>query len=101
MFRDRRFVAGLFVCLVGSVLVLSLVEGSFAIQPFIRMTVLLGSVVLVLAVYFLPAIIGRRKRNASAIFALNLLLGWSIIGWVGALVWALTHEQPDTQPAKR
>lgn len=44
------------------------------------------------AVYFLPSIVGRQKRNFGAIFALNLLLGWTVIGWVVALVWALTKE---------
>jgi ABC-type sugar transport system permease subunit len=44
--------------------------------------------------YFLPfAIAFNRKRvNAGAIFALNLFLGWSLIGWVIALVWALKDE---------
>jgi len=27
-----------------------------------------------------------------AIGALNLFLGWSLIGWVAALVWALTKD---------
>jgi hypothetical protein len=47
-----------------------------------------------LAIYLLPSIIGfkSKKRNAGAIFALNLLLGWSFIGWVLALVWALNKD---------
>ena len=47
-------------------------------------------------VYFLPAFIGRNKRNATAISVLNLFLGWTLVGWVVALVWALTKdpEQP-------
>lgn len=54
-------------------------------------------VVLGLAVYFLPTMIGLRKRNAGAIFALNLLLGWTLVGWVVSLVWALTKEDiPNT-----
>lgn len=47
-----------------------------------------------LLIYFIPTIAGRKKRNANAIFALNLLLGWTVLGWVAALVWALTSEQP-------
>jgi len=45
--------------------------------------------------YFLPfAIAFNRKRvNSGAIFALNLFLGWSLIGWVLALVWALKEER--------
>ena len=47
--------------------------------------------------YFLPTIIGFRKRNAGAIFVLNLLLGWTIVGWIVALVWALTQDvEPRT-----
>ena len=43
--------------------------------------------------YLLPAIIGANKKNFAAILALNILLGWTVIGWIIALIWALTHEQ--------
>lgn len=42
--------------------------------------------------YFLPAIIGRDKRDAAGIFFLNLFLGWTVIGWVIALIWACAAE---------
>jgi hypothetical protein len=46
----------------------------------------------VLALYFAPAIIAgsRGHLSAPAIFALNLLLGWTALGWIAALVWSLT-----------
>jgi len=44
--------------------------------------------------YFLPSIVGREKRNIGAIFMLNLFLGWTLVGWVVALVWAMTVEPP-------
>jgi hypothetical protein len=49
--------------------------------------------------YLLPTIVAATssKRNTGAIFALNLLLGWTLIGWVAALVWALMHEAPDAR----
>jgi hypothetical protein len=45
--------------------------------------------------YFLPFAIAfnKKRANAGAIFALNLFLGWTLIGWVLALVWALKDEQ--------
>jgi hypothetical protein len=58
------------------------------------MHLLVIPVVLGLVVYFLPTMVGFRKRNAGAIFALNLLLGWTLVGWVVSLVWALTKEDP-------
>ena len=43
-----------------------------------------------LAFYFLPAIIGSRRRiNASgALFFVNLLFGWTVLGWFLCLIWA-------------
>jgi hypothetical protein len=60
--------------------------------------VVLIVVALGLAAYFLPSIVAtaRKHRNTTAIFFLNLLLGWSVIGWVGALVWALTNPYSAT-----
>ena len=46
--------------------------------------------------YFLPSVIAaaRSKRDLVSIFVLNLLLGWTAIGWVVALVWALKMDVP-------
>ena len=54
--------------------------------------------VVALALYFVPSFVAvnRNKRNKNAIFALNLLLGWTVVGWVVALVWSLMHERSDT-----
>ncbi len=48
-----------------------------------------------LAFYFLPTLIAhsRRSQSTSGIFVVNLLLGWTFIGWVAALVWAATSER--------
>ena len=46
--------------------------------------------------YFLPTVIGWRKRNVTAIFILNLFLGWTFIGWIVALVWACTQDNQPT-----
>ena len=48
--------------------------------------------------YFLPSIVAlaRSKRDLLAIFLLNLFLGWSVIGWIVALVWAAKSDAPTT-----
>jgi hypothetical protein len=50
---------------------------------------------LFLGIHFLPAFIAvvREHRNAGMIFILNLLLGWTVIGWVILLVWACVGER--------
>lgn len=45
--------------------------------------------------YMLPWAIAatRGKSNTGAIFWLNLLLGWTLVGWIIALVMACTSHQ--------
>ena len=57
---------------------------------------ILGLVVFAVLVvlYFLPAIIAsnRNHSNGGSIFILNLFLGWTFLGWIGALVWAFSDN---------
>ena len=51
---------------------------------------------LVLATYFLPSIVATVRNHPASlpIFLLNLSLGWTVLGWVGALIWsALANTQ--------
>ena len=40
--------------------------------------------------YFLPYGVARLRGHgrSRAIFKLNLLLGWTVLGWIAALIWA-------------
>lgn len=51
------------------------------------------------AVYFAPAFTGwqRQVRNPGQVAVVNLLLGWTVIGWVIALVMAYGTRR-DTEP---
>lgn len=48
-------------------------------------------------VYFFPGFIatGRGHQNQLAIWVLTLLLGWTLLGWVWALVWACTEVKHE------
>jgi hypothetical protein len=48
-----------------------------------------------LIVYFIPSLVARGRNRAAAIFILNLFLGWTVLGWVGALVWAVAEKKID------
>jgi hypothetical protein len=49
------------------------------------------------AAYFLPGLIAymRGHHNVVSIMLLNLFLGWTLIGWVAALVWAASATKPS------
>ena len=51
-------------------------------------------IILGLMIYFIPFIVAANKEHSQtgAIFVLNLLLGWTFLGWVIALVWASMNE---------
>ena len=51
-------------------------------------------------VYLLPALTAavRGHHNKSAILALNVLLGWTAIGWIAAMVWAGTAVRHRSSP---
>ena len=49
-------------------------------------------ILILIGVYFIPGLVGSNKRNAGAIWMLNLFLGWTLVGWVIALVWAMCND---------
>jgi uncharacterized membrane protein len=59
---------------------------------------LAGSALLVvcgLALYFLPTLYANYKQHpqSEAIAALNILAGWTLVGWIAAAVWASTKPK--------
>ena len=53
-----------------------------------------GILIALAVAYFVPAMLAgvRGHKNTAAIFAFNLLLGWTFLGWVFAFVWSLTSN---------
>ena len=58
-----------------------------------------GVVLMMFCFYFFPTIIAiiRKKSNVGAILVLNLFLGWTFIGWIVALVWAVSSDPQPQQ----
>ncbi len=51
--------------------------------------------IIFIGLYFLPTIVAfnRNHKNATPILICNLFLGWTLIGWVGSLVWSLLSQE--------
>lgn len=52
--------------------------------------------------YFAPTLVAKQRAHSkySAILILNVFLGWTFLGWVGALVWAHTENNAPAKPAR-
>ena len=50
--------------------------------------------VLIIVVYFVPALIAKKRdtENLEAIFLVNLVFGWTVLGWIAALIWAIVEK---------
>lgn len=57
----------------------------------------IGTVVTAALFYLPPTIIAwvRQHPNRVSIFLLNLLLGWTVIGWFVALIWSASAIRRD------
>ena len=50
--------------------------------------------VLAIIAYFIPSIIGlkRKIRNKEILVIVNLLCGWTCVGWILCLIWSITEQ---------
>ena len=69
---------------IGFIVIISLIL-SYLSKSFIPLFF-----VLIPIIYFMPTIISyeKNKRNSRAILLLNFFLGWTIVGWIIALIWS-------------
>jgi hypothetical protein len=64
---------------------MALVGGSLV---FLLLAILAG-----LLLYMLPTLIARSRghRNSAMIGFINFFTGWTLLGWIGCLVWAVSN----------
>lgn len=63
-------------------------------MEFTGLFLLIALFTVAIAIYVLPTVVAKmnNRPNFKSIFLLNLLLGWSLIGWGVALIWAARKD---------
>ena len=50
--------------------------------------------ILIALAYFIPTVIALiRKHRRMQVFLINLCFGWSLIGWIIALIWSFGSDK--------
>jgi len=57
-------------------------------------TVIVVLMILIVAIYMLPTLLayGRDHPRRSTITLVNILFGWTLVGWLVVFIWALMGE---------
>jgi ABC-type Fe3+-siderophore transport system permease subunit len=78
-------------------------SGAEAAEATTSGLVVVGLMVCGSALYFLPTLVAntRRHRNRGGVFLVNLAFGWTLIGWVVAMIWASWVSRDDPEAAAR
>jgi hypothetical protein len=55
-----------------------------------------------LCLYFLPTIIAisRSGKRRAAVFAVNLIVGWTVVGWIATAMWVAEQQSRDAELAR-
>jgi len=94
---DERFSIALAISISLSIAVLVRAIATFVSAEELILYAYVGSVIgILVTLYELPAIVAYKKKHPSylAILLVNILTGWTIVGWVVALVWAFADTSP-------
>lgn len=51
--------------------------------------------IIIVLIYFIPTLNAIGKNRSDAIIMLNILLGWTFIGWIGALIWSMCEGRKN------
>lgn len=58
------------------------------------------ALIIVPIIYFAPTLVARSRKHKSlsAIVFVNVFLGWTLVGWLWAAVWAHTGNTREGEP---
>jgi hypothetical protein len=89
----RTLLPGAFVFFVVFVIFCRPPEHDFNIAGLVAVAMLLAT--FITPVYLIPTFLAemRRHRNYTAVMLLNVFGGWTVLGWIAALVWSVVEQE--------
>ena len=62
----------------------------------------LSELLIIAGFYYLPTVIANHRdaNNVGVIFRVNLLFGWTVLGWIAAFIWAILEPPKIKETVK-
>ncbi len=59
-----------------------------------------AALIFVLFIYLIPWIVAasREHPHKASIAIVNIFFGWTLLGWVACLAWAVGNKMPERDP---
>jgi hypothetical protein len=83
---DREFFTKLFV----GIFIIGIIAGCCNSEIFLGFVLLIVIALFALAIYFFPCMVARVRdvQGSEVVFFVNLIFGWTLIGWMAAIIMA-------------
>ena len=93
--RARLFLASIIIGVTAYFAALVVAAGVVSGDTIEQILTSTAVLIAIMGIYLGPSLLacGRRHRRAVAIFMLDLTWGWTLVGWVAALVWACSSNR--------
>ena len=92
------------IAIFGSIVLVLIAVGPRQTPAVYALLTVIWSVVLSVAgaIYLIPTYVAKRRdaRNRTGLILLNLIFGWTGVGWIGSLIWALSAETEEQAKRK-
>jgi cytochrome c biogenesis protein CcdA len=69
-----------------------------AVAVYLMILATIAVIAVAVLIYFLPTIIAYKKNHANRviILVLNIVFGWTFLGWIGCLIWSFVDTDGNT-----
>lgn len=80
-----------FLIVAGALMSLGVAHAASPSDDTLSIQLMILGLCLTPVIYFLPSVLAATRDHpaANGVFAVNLFLGWTVVGWVVALTWVL------------
>ena len=92
-FRKPLLIIGMMAPVLSMLYFSSFMNLFYYVHPIVHVMIMILFSLGLVIFYLIPSIVGMQSKHIKSILIINLLLGWTLLGWIGALIWAINSPE--------